>query len=392
VTPAKERKLNDWVDAFITTFEGVSSPHIFRRWAAISAISGALERKVSTRSRVDQLFPNLYVVLVGPPGVGKGVVLNPVRELWNKLDGVHVATSSCSRASLVDQLSRADRAIVRPDQSTYSFNSLLVASAELGVFLSAYDDDFISVLQDLYDCKSFSEEKRTAAIRLDIEHPQLVFFAATTPSYLNSLFPLGAWDQGLASRAIFVYSGEEILGDIFVDEAIENKDDLVHDLRQINALQGSYVWEKEAAIALTLWYKSGRKPVPAHPKLLGYNSRRHAQIMKLSMIAAASESDELCIRLRHYQRALDWLLEAEAYMADIFKAGMGSDKQVMEEAWHFAYQTWVKKKEGTTRAAMLTFLSERVPIHNVARMLEMMLSTHMLVLNKDRYEPRNPTP
>lgn len=61
----------DWIDAFIRYTAPLPSPEIFRRWAAISGVAGALERRVFTRLAGRPIYPNLYALMVAPPGVGK---------------------------------------------------------------------------------------------------------------------------------------------------------------------------------------------------------------------------------------------------------------------------------------------------------------------------------
>lgn len=387
--------MNNFIDAFVEETSGTDSPEMFRRWAGIMAVSGALERKAHTYSRRSQMFPNCYVVLVGPPGVGKTVVVDVVRQLWKRLKHVHVASSNVTRASLIDELNAATRTTVRPQLlvPVTSFNALLVASNELQVFMSSYEGDFMGVLQDLYDCKDdFSEHKRTKDLHIHVKHPSLTFFAGTTPSYLNDLFGLAAWDQGFAARTIFVYSGEVNRGDIFIPGPAATYDDLAHDLKIINAIEGEYLWEAEAAVALTEWYKAKGPPEPTHPKLLHYQTRRHAHLIKLAMIAAAACSDELVVRLPHYQIALGWLLSTEVFMPDIFKASTGADGKVMEDAWHYLYTLWVKEKRPIIEARLVKFLSERAPVHSVGRLLEVMVKSNMVKERTEKegkcYEPQ----
>ena len=191
------RKLGDWVDAFLEYSEILSSPGLFRKWAAISTLAGALERKVWVRTLGSNLYPNLYTILIGPPGVGKTMVLDEVGQMWSGLEEHHVAPSSVSAASLIDALKDAERKILRPgeDPNFVQFNSLLIASNELGVFMPAYDPDFMSRLTDLYDNKRYSERRRTRDLKLTIDHPQVNLLAATTPSSMNGMLPEGAWDQ-----------------------------------------------------------------------------------------------------------------------------------------------------------------------------------------------------
>src|SRR3990167_798256 len=51
------------------------APQIYTRWAAMSIIAGALGRKYWYDAGSYQIRPNLFIMLVGGPGAGKGTSL-----------------------------------------------------------------------------------------------------------------------------------------------------------------------------------------------------------------------------------------------------------------------------------------------------------------------------
>lgn len=181
------RKLPDWVDAFSTYVSPSGTPMRLRRWAAISAIAGALERKTWVRTAGSNLYPNLYVFLVSPAGKGKSRAINAVRSMWESLPDHRVAASDMSKASLIDDLVDGERNIIRPGSNppVYTFNSLLVASLELGVLLPEYANDFMNTLTDLYDGYPYRERKRTKNLQIEMKAPNLHILAGTTPNYLS---------------------------------------------------------------------------------------------------------------------------------------------------------------------------------------------------------------
>lgn len=371
------RKLGSWTDGFNEYMANKGSPKLFTKWAGIFAIAAALERKVWIRNNKGQLFPNLYVITVGPPGAGKTLSTAVVYEFLNKLEDHWIAPTSVTKASLIDALAGAERKIIRPTDTPAitTFNSLTVASDELGVFLPAYENDFMNVLTNIYDCRIYSETRRTAKINIKMEAPQLNFTAATTPSYLTSILPEGAWDQGFLSRTILVYSGGEGPQDLFSGASYDTQleADLEHDLHQIGELFGKMLFEEDVKTALTEWHMAGGPPAPTHPKLQHYNTRRTAHLLKLCMISCASTGDSLIITLENYAEALDWLMEVERVMPDIFRAmRSGGDGKVMEECWHYLYETYVKNKQPILEHRVYAFLQERTPAHNVGRILEVM--------------------
>jgi hypothetical protein len=82
----------------------------------------------------------------------------------------------------------------------------------------------------------------------------------------------------------------------------------------------------------------------------------------------------MIISLGHYNTALDWLLEAEQYMPDIFKSmSTGGDAKAIEECWYYCFQIYAKKKDPVPEAKLIQFLQERVPAHSVERVLAVMV-------------------
>jgi hypothetical protein len=377
------RKLGSWTDAFNKYMEGKGSPHLFTKWAGIFAVAAALERKVWIRNNKGVLFPNLYVITVGPPGAGKTLATSVIYDMLTSLEEHHVAPTSVTKASLIDALAGAERKLIRPTETPaiINFNSLVVTSDELGVFLPAYESDFMNVLTNIYDCRIYSETRRTAKINIKMEAPQLNISAATTPSYLTTLLPEGAWDQGFLSRTILVYSGagapQSLFNGVSWDPQLEK--DLLHDLHEIGNLYGKMSFEEDAIAAVEAWHQGEGNVPPTHPKLTHYVTRRTAHLLKLMMVACAADNDGLVITLEHFAEALDWLTEVEYVMPDIFKSmKAGGDGRVIEECYHFAYTIWVKEKKPILEHRLFHFLQERTPAHNVERILNVMEKAGLL--------------
>jgi hypothetical protein len=372
------RLLADWIDEFVDLTSHLPSPQLFRKWVAISAIAGVLERKVWVKTMNMELHPNLYVVLVGPPGVGKTVATSLVEDLWRSITGLHVAPKSVSKASLIDSLAEAKRTKTIIDGSNskhMEYNSLLVNAGELGVLIPQYDPEFMNILTDIWDGRVYEERRRSKDLHIIIKKPQLNILAATTPSYLNQTLPEGAWDQGFLSRTFLIFSGETTIVDIFSDQEtdFDKFAKIKSDLRNISDIVGLFKFEPEAREAIRNWHLTGRKPEPDHPKLVHYNIRRTQQLLKLCMVAAASRGSDLIIRLADYQRALGWILEAEVAMGEIFKAlGARGDGQVIEEAYHYLYKIFMATTEPVAENRLVGFVSEKVPAYNVLRIIDVM--------------------
>lgn len=376
-TKVGPRKLSSWVQGFNRYTEKIGSPPLFTKWAGIFTVAAALERKVWVTTNKGRLYPNLYVFFVGPPGAGKTVAEDKAAELFVQLEDHHLAPTSMTKASLIDRLSNSERKLVMPKETppVISFNSLTIMANELGTMIPSYEGDFMNVLTDLYDCKRYSETRRTNKIDIQIANPQLNFIAATTPSYLNGLLPEGAWDQGFLSRTILIYSGGIESHDLWAENTQDKAltEALVFDLKSIGGMYGELKIDDEVKAAFTEWQRGGRQPVPEHPKLAHYNTRRAAHLLKLCAVACCSTGDRPVITLEHYAEALDWLLEAEHSMSDIFRSmTMGASTRVMDDVWYHTYMIFMKEKKPVMEHRLIAYLSERVPAHDVGRILEVM--------------------
>ena len=381
------RRYASFIDGFLSYTEGRGSPAIYRKWTAIFLVGAALERKGWITTAKGTLYPNQYIFLIGPAGVGKSLCTAISYDLLSSIrtpeSPIHIAPTSVTKASLADALNKAERRIVKLNENPpiTAFNSLQIIANELGVFLPAWDGDFMSTLTDLWDNGRYHETRRTSKIEINIPKAQLNLLSAATPAYLNSLLPEGAWEFGFMSRVINIYSGETAYTDIFAEldhdgAAYKN---LVADLSDIYTIWGEFTITGEVKETINAWARQGFPPRPNHPKLTNYNTRRLAHLLKLCIIACAASSSNRAITLEHYTEALDWLVEAEAYMPDIFKAlRVGGDAQAMEECWHFAYQHFMKKKEPVPEHLLVTFLAEKVPAHSVDRILNVMVQGQLL--------------
>lgn len=366
-----KRKCESWVDRFVEATAFTHSPLLFRKWAAISTIAAVTEQKTMVAT-ARGLHPNLYVLLVGHPGVGKTRIIREARSYMLEVPEFHMAPTSMTAASLIDAVAAAKRFIIRLPEPPLEYNTLTIAADELGSFVHKYDDEMIAVLSSFYDPDPYGHHRRGKELKIAIKRPQLNLLCGSTPSNLLKFMPENAWDQGFTSRIIMVYSDERIIGDDFEVMSHGLDQDLVHDLKQISTLTGEARASEDYRKLITLWREAGETlpnaPSPNHPKLLHYNTRRRAHLYKLSLIACLDRSNTLLLTREDFNRAMSWMAEAELYMPEIFKAGaVGADAKAMDEVYHFVLIRGVTPEHEIVNEAR-----KHVPAHSVMRMLDVM--------------------
>lgn len=376
-----------WIESFIAYHDNLDSPVAFRRWTAITTIAAALEQKVwlMTSSR---LPPNIYTFLVGHPGVGKTRTIRASKAYLLELPDPHMSPTSLTGASLVDALLAAKRMIVRLPDQPLEYNSLPIFVDEVGAFMHKYDNEMVSLLSAFYDPDPYGQQRRGNDLKIKIPSPQVNILAGVTPSTLLDLLPEGSWTQGFTSRIMLIFSDERIIGDDFARQTKPLSPELLHDLKLISAMMGKYEVTEDYRAAVNAWRQLGEPPMPSHPKLIHYNTRRRVHLYKLSMIIAASRSSVLTLTKDDFNTAMRWLLEAEDLMSDVFKAGSsGADSRAMDEIYHYILIE-DKESRGLPEAKVVRKARELVPAHSVLRVLEIMERSEMISVHKDRFGQR----
>lgn len=379
----------DFIDQFLQLTEGEFTSEIHRKWAGISCVAGALERRVWVRTGSRINYPNLYVLLVAPPGRGK-YIIELVRQLWTETrrgdsPAFHVAPDSATRAALIDDLARAKQTHLPPSGPIYTYHSLLIPSEEFEVILPSYEPELISMLNSIWNNKPLHHERRRHGPARDvmITNPMFNILGGATPAYFTAHFPDEAWNTGLIRRTILVFSAESPLKSLLYENpslpALRLQ--LLHKIGIMAALYGEAQWESTDAVKyLDDWHLAGGPPSPTHSKLANYRQTRSQFILRLALISGVSRTGHPIISMYDLRRAFDWLFEAEALMPDIFRAMVGkSDAQIIEELHNYLWASWIKRGKNPLPGEVLkTFLGTRVPSEKVDPVIRLALGMNVI--------------
>ena len=376
----------DWISRYLAYSDGTPTPKLFRLWAAIGAIAGTLERRVFVSTAQSLMFPNLFILLVAPPAVGKSVAIDPIAGLWRDTQKIYVAPDSVTKASLIDSLAKADRKILVPNAvppTLLEYHSLACCVSELGVLLPSHDLEFLSAINIMYDNRAnYREERRTLGRSLDISRPQLNILAGSQPGFMASLLPEEAWSMGTTSRMIMVYAGQTPYVELFDRPQADGGQykALVKSLTALTNLIGEARFTTEAKARIRDWHKMGGPPVPEHSKLEHYRGRRIINVLKLAMISMASRTGALVIELCDVERALSWLLHAERLMPDVFRHMVGkSDSQTIQELHFFLFREYAKNKKALHESVIYHFLAQHAPSDKISKIIEIAERSNIIV-------------
>ena len=330
------RSLNDWLSAYLNYTKNTEPPLTYHTWVGISVLASSLQRRVYMEWGDDTIYPNQYIILIGPSGEGrKSYAINIGDKLLTEIS-IRTTSQSITQEALIRSLANPTN-FVDPTKEggKVRFQSAVTAvSSELKVFLGNRDRNskFLAYLTDWYDSKDeWIYETKNEGIDT-IKGICFNLLAASAWDWLPGIFPPEAIGGGFTSRCIFVV--EERKGKIVADpnktkQDIELKEQLLHDLEEIHLIAGEMKFTPEAKQLYINWYIKGEKEVEqgnfpiSDPKFRGYCSRRATHVKKIAMAMSVSRDNDLLVTEEDFNRALSAMKQVEMKMSRAFK-GLGT--------------------------------------------------------------------
>lgn len=310
-----QRKLTNWLEAYLVLTNDTESPEEYHRWTALSIIAGAVRRKVFFDMGHFLLYPNMYIVLVGPAGrCKKSTAMRIGRGMLSEINGVNFTTDSITRERMILDLAQC---------FVDGHSSMTAYSSEFASLLTSSGMDMVVFLTDIFDSPSeWSHRTKTGGTN-KIKAPYLNLMGATTPDWIAKAMPLDTVGIGLTSRIIFVYQDTPRVRPWrpkLTPEQKRLRELLVEDLQAMSLLSGEYEIADDADEFYNTWYTSRiEKPNPTgDPRLNGYYERKPIHLLKIAMIIAASRRDELLITHSDMELALSLFEEVEERMPKVF--------------------------------------------------------------------------
>lgn len=327
------RELKDWIKTYVEYTENSEPPQMYRLWSAIGTIASVLQRKCRFDWGELTFYPNMYIVLVGPPAARKGTAMNQAFPFLEEL-GVKTAAEAITREALIRELKNANDNAITPEGKMFLHSSLTIWSQELTVFLGYQNHQLLSDLTDWYDCRNHWTYRTKNMGTDEIIGVFVNLVGATTPDLLRSTMPLDAIGGGLTSRMIFIYETDK--GKLVAFTGLSKKEKetrikLSRDLSQIQMLSGTFRATDKFLDAWLKWYPEQEENHSfSDPRFDGYFARRAAHVLKLSIIVNASRTDSMTITEGDLLQAVEYIERAEIKMPNVFSGvGKSSHADVM---------------------------------------------------------------
>lgn len=362
-----QRQLDDWLESYLQFSQNSEPPTQYHLWSGITAIASCLQRKCWLNWGLQgNIYPNLYVVLVGPPGGRKGTAMKIAKSFIQDLDIPLGSDSLGSIQTLYKEIRDTQGNYKSIDGAIHEHKSLSVWSEEFQVFLNDGDPRLIANITDLFDCPrnwSYSTLKRGLE---DLSNCWLTLFGAITPSLLQNKLSQDAVGGGLISRVIFVVGYGKIkkvpISYLSAEEE-QLKLHLAADLEQVKNLAGPFRPTEKFIDEYSKWYSGPNASAGVDSeKFVGYNERRALHLRKICMIISASESNKMVLKEHHFHKALQILEFTEHDMPNAFYGlGRGAHSDILSDLMRYMQERGITQGHVSWEDIIKRFQLDAVP-------------------------------
>lgn len=331
--PGKRACSRPWIESFLEYGMAGEAPKKTLFWTGVATLAGALQRKVYIDQVYYRYIPNFFIMLVAPPGIiAKSTTANIGMHLLRESKVGRFGPDITTWQSLASCIAAAKDPYVDPDtHEQHEQSAITLSSDELGNLFDPKNREMVDFFITLWDGKQGSLRKETKTSGSDdIVNPWVNLISCTTPAWVSANMPETVISGGFTSRCIWVYADAKRQLVAYPKRNVDSSHDvlrenLIHDLIEINKIVGEYRLTPEAEAYGTLWYETHNAQMLKSfnsNQLAGYLARKQVHAHKLAIVLAASESNERWVQRSHLESAISVLESVEPDMIRIFE-GIG---------------------------------------------------------------------
>jgi len=344
-----ERRCKDWLTTYVQHAAHTEAPKIMHFWAGVWALAGVLRRRVWMDQVAFKWYPNFFVIFVAPPGVvSKSTTAGLAESFLREVPGIKFGPDVVTWPSLVTSFASSCESF--PYGEDYiSMSPLNLIASELGNLIDPRNREMVNLFIDLWDGRKQLVKETKMSGNDTVDGPWINLLGCTTPHWIADNMPSNTVGGGFTSRCIFVYADKKerfiaFPKYNFPSDTSQTRADLLHDLEYISMnLVGEYEPNAEGRAWVEDWYRQLWSKRPEHlddERLEGYIARRQTHLMKVSMVIAASQRDELVLTKDDFVLADTMLRTIEGDIDKVFsRIGRTEDSLHVER-----FITFVQRK------------------------------------------------
>lgn len=286
-----------WLDLLLEETSFVETPKQWIYWSGLATISAIVSPNIVINKGAYKLRPNLYVLLIGRTGLGKGFGPNVARTLVKMIDNTRVISGRGSIEGIIKELAitKANGNGHIPFKDARGF----LCSGEFAA--SLYEATHaLTILTDLYDAH-YNPEWVNTLKNSPIEklrYPCLTLLSGANQEMFNMSVDKAHRGGGFVGRTLLINADKRHHANsmIYTEEQeidLVDYDKLACHLKEISKLQGEMKWTKGGVKAYNDWFYPYRESDV--DDRTGTHDRLNDHIIKVAACISLSKKKDMTI-------------------------------------------------------------------------------------------------
>lgn len=287
-----------WIEDLILEHSAVETPESWLFWSLMCCISAVAANAYTLRTLKGNLlyYPNLYVILMGESGLGKGFPVNLSKRLVVAADCTRVIAGRSSIQAIIKELATTKSVQGKP---IITDSRGFIVNGELSTAI-IQDPDSLTILTDLYD-RNYNPNwtnllKGDGAEKL--KEPYISCLFGSSPAHFYDSIPQPNIEGGYIGRNLVIYEEKRSKDVDLLDSEEESVDEdrftnyivpkYIPHLINISKNKARLVPNELARKIFNIWRKEWRINQHQYNDRTGFVNRVPDHVLKVAMCLCLS--------------------------------------------------------------------------------------------------------
>lgn len=279
-------------------------------------------------------YPNLYVGLVGDPGLTKTSAMSRGKNIVRAAQVCPVAASQETKEYITQQMSGTENG--KPKKVPFAgqrffqnkdrrveYNQYAIFASELVDFIAVNPQGFLDFLTAVWDDPIYEVKTKHQGQDI-IVGPYVTMLSCMTPEKLKGYLKLSILTGGFARRCMWFYAAHDNAVPIpgYTEEQKAAELRCIQFFERIKGKSGEFTWTDETKAFYLDWFADNHaKWKDRHPSTRGWYKSKGEILFKLSILIALAEEEgeRLVIELPYYKLAMHYCSMVEKNLERVFE-------------------------------------------------------------------------
>jgi hypothetical protein len=288
----------NWIEDVLRDHQDVETPLSYMYWSMMACISAVAANGYTLRTLKGNLlyYPNIYIILMGESGLGKGFPINLAKKLVMEAKATRVIAGRSSIQAIVKELATTRSENGKPVMTD---SRGFIVNGELSTAV-IQDPNALTILTDLYD-SAYNKEwvnmlKGDGGTYEKLKFPYITCLFGSSPSHFYDSIPQPNIEGGYIGRNLLIYEEQRAKNLDLLDSEKESINDdkfiqsiipkFIPHLQKIASNKARLIPTDGARSMFNSWRKQWRENQKNYTDKTGFVNRVPDHTLKVAMCLA----------------------------------------------------------------------------------------------------------